>query len=324
MARLHTLIKEFGSIAIGASRQSLEKQTLKPLGDVVSWSIMVDATSIAGTGTYVSSTGTPAAHLGSNILDVFNKVDIKDRQGSNIFSATREEVYLMGWLLSTLNADEQVITRGDCRAPIIDTASITGQVQTFTIPQAIALSDLPATLDIELGVLDDYYDSAGNGTLTLNQLAIYVRYISEESDAFTLRCKSFQVPSVVSADSDIAQSIPEGLSINRMAFAADNISAVAAPTNDDLTRVDKVTFKRGSNDEIDAVATEVLVDLQNQHFSNKRHSGDQASFAQETFTLGAPLGIVIIPTTAFTKGAATTLKLEVNGNVQPVLYYVYQ
>ena len=167
-------------------------------------------------------------------------------------------------------------------------------------------------------------DSAGTAAVTINQLEVWVRYVPSDSQSFTERVKSFQVASVISSDTDIAFQLPEAIEILRLAITADDISAVAAPTNDVLTRIEEIGFKRGSADEIDDVRTEILCDFQDGIIPNLKRTGNMAAYAAPTSTEGAPLGLVMIPTLAFVKTTATELQLNVNGNVQPVIYYVYK
>ena len=285
----------------------------------------MQATHVGNTGTELTSAAAPAGAIGTNILEAFAKVNIKDNQNVDIFESAREELYYFASLLSSVENDEFIFNKGGVRAPNNETADITNEEYVFIVPQRISLSHLPATLDITLGVKDDYFNVVNDATLVLDQIEFHVRYVEADKASFTERCKSYQLGSTIATKTDIAYSLPEAIEILKLAISVDNLAqANGAPTNDDLTRLTAIKFKRGSNDEIDAIRTEVLVEYQNQFVPNIRRTGGMKSFGTSTIAGDSPRGVVAVPTLSFIKSQSTEFELDVSGTVQPVIFYIYK
>jgi len=311
------MVKAWGSNSIGTSRISLSKESIKPLGDVLSWGLYFDMTTVHATAAdvYEDSATPTGSWLGSNVGKLVNKIVIKDNQNSDVFEAKRNELYILSYLLSTIEADEFLFNKGGVRKPTINTAAVTNQTATFWVPQRIALKDLPATVEIELGVLADYFESTAGNSVTLNQCEFYARYAEPAKDSFTERAKVFNVASF-SSDSDIAHLIPEGIEILRLAFMAGDISAQTEQSYTNAN-IDNFTFKRGSTDEIDNIRRAVVDELNERMIPNLNEEGT-------TILLTAPLGLTVVPTVSFTKTTATEFKFDVSGAIAPSIFYIFK
>lgn len=317
MARIHKLVKAWGSQTVGTNRLSLEKQTIKPLGDVVSWALFMDVTTTTGTATFDADGGTPSGSwLGTNVQKLINKITIKDNQNADVFEARRNEMYILAYLLSTIEADEMIFNKGGVKRPITRAAAITAQTETYLVPQRIALKDLPATVEVEIGVLDDYYTAAGTGTVAINQIEFWVRYVPADAQSFTERAKVFTIQAF-SSDGDFAHLIPESIEIIRLALLCGDITAGSAGAEMNNTRLDFLTFKRGSNDEIDSVRRAVLDEFNARSVPNLIDNNG-------SLALGTPSGLVIVPTLAFVKSSATEFKFDINAQVAPSIFYLYK
>ena len=317
MARIYKLVKSWGAQTVGTSRISLEKQTVKPLGDVVSWQLYFDVTTTSTTATWDSDGGTPSGSwLGSNIQRLINRISIKDNQNVDVFRASRNEMYILSYLLSTVESDEAIFNKGGIKRPITRSANLTNAVETYYVPQRIALKDLPATVEVEIGVKDDYFNAVGDGAITINQVEFWVRYIPAVDQTFTERAKTFTVQPF-SADTDIAHLIPEAIEITKMAILCGDITQGSAPTEMNNTRVDYVTFKRGSADEIDTVRRAVLDEFNLRVIPNLIDNNGTVNSA-------IPSGLIIVPTLAFTKTSATEFLLDINQQIAPTVFYIYK
>lgn len=311
------LVKAWGSTSIGTSRVSLSKEIIKNLGDVVSWGLYTDLTTVHAVATDVyEDAGTPAGSwLGSNVQKLIANLTIKDNQNADVFTAKRNEIYILSYLLSTIEADEMVFNKGGVRKPSVNSSAVTNQTQTFWVPQRIALKDLPASVEIELGVLADYFESTTGNSATLNQIEFYVRYAVAAKDSFTERAKVFPVASF-SSDTDIAHLIPEGIEILRVGFMAGDISAQTEQSYNNAN-ITSITFKRGSSDEIDQIRRAVLDEFNERLIPNLNEDGT-------TIALTAPLGLTVIPSLSFVKTTATEFQFRLSGAIAPSVFYIYK
>ena len=268
-------------------------------------------------GTYDSDGGTPSGSwLGSNVLRFLDTVTIKDNQNSDIWVSKGIEFYYKAYLLSIIDTDEFLMNKGAVREPITDTTSISAIKNTYIVPQRIAEKDLPATVEIIIGVEDDYFNAVNNGASVLNQLELWVRYVPTDETSFTERVKSFNI-TAFSSDSDHAHLIPAGIEILKLAFILGDPTASSAGAEIDNSRFTSLTFKRGANDELDAVRMEVLEEFAGRLYPNIRVDGT-------TIKEGEPTGLFIVPTLAFVKTDATEFKFIVSGSIAPWVCYVYK
>jgi hypothetical protein len=164
---------------------------------------------------------------------------------------------------------------------------------------------LPASLEIEIGTLDDYYLAVGTGTAVFNALTVWVRYAPNQETGVTIRINAFNI-TAFSADQDIAHLLPENLNILKLAYVTQNVNALVDPAEPNVN-VDRISFRRGSNEEIEDVRRAVIDDWQD-----------------EVNTGNRPAGLTVIPTDAFIKTSSTLLKYDVNAQITPRIFYVYQ
>lgn len=288
----------------------MEQMEIKPLGDVITWGLRVVLTTVAGTGTFVADGGTPSgAFRGTNLCKLINNFEIKDKQNNDIFVAAGQDLWVNAYLLSCIDIDDLLFKRGlDQRADIspTDTGSVTSVVRFVTVPQRIKMSDLPAKVNVRLGTLDDYYDSVGTGTATINTFELWVRYMPPSAKGgFTERVKAFNL-TAFSADLDVAKDIPSGINIQLLAHTLGNINALTAPAEQNEDRFDTVTFRRGSGSEIEKQDERTLHFYATHKFFSARHAG-----------------LYIVPTDAFRKTEATFWEFDINAQVAPRVYYIY-
>lgn len=308
------VVKDFAAVTVGTSNQTQETQQIKALGDLLMWSIYVKYTTVHGTGTYAADAGTPSgAWKGSNPAKFFSRLNFKDKNNTDIFLAQRNDLWIMGYLLSLVDVGELVFNRGSSPEPQTDTADVTNQENEFIIPQSVQFQDLPGTFETEIGVLADYYASVGTGTITLNALAITVRYAPTEQQGFTIRVKAFNVTQF-SADTDISTLIPDNLNILKLAYTPDNPNAATAPGNMTNTNVDRISLRRGANEEIENFRRFQLDNLIDK-VTKPRITGD----------LRRPLGMTVLHTTNFVKTASTLFffRLATGQNLSPRIFYCY-
>ncbi len=305
--RVIKTVKDFGSTSITTSSQTLETQTIKQIGDLLSWGIATDLTTVAGTGTYDVNAGTPTgAWLGSNVNKLFKRVSVKDNQNRDLLQAQGTDLHHMAYLLSIVDPNEFLFDRGLVETPTIDTGSVTSQTDNVIFAQSVLFKDLPASIEIEIGVLDDYYLAVGTGTATLNSITIWARYTPPQASGVTLRVNAFNVQAF-SADFELAHLLPEAINIIKLAFTPTTPNGGAVTTDMNVTRVTRLSFRRGSSEEIEEQKVSILNDWQNQV-----NTGDR------------PVGLTVIPTDAFIKSTSTTFKFYVSAQVSPRIYYVYQ
>ena len=317
MARIHKLVHAWGATIVGTTRSTLTQQSIKPLGDVISWALYFDVTTVDGTGTDDVDAGTPSGSwLGSNIIKLLDTVSIKDNQNSDLFESNGVQFAYMSYLLSIIEVDELIMNKGGIRWPETDATDLTNEETVFIVPQRIAETDLPATVNITVGVLDDYWLSVGTATTVINQLELWVRYMPTQGESFSERIKSFNVASF-SSDQDIAQHIPDGIEILKLGFQLGDPTASAAPAEMNITRLDAIRFKRGASDEIVDVRENVLREYADRSVPNQRVDN-------VTIAVGAPEGLFVVPTLAFTKTDATEFRFDINAAVAPTIYYIYK
>lgn len=299
-------VRDWGSITVGttSARQSVEE--IAPLGDVISWAIRGTITSVAGTATWLANGGTPAgAHRGSSWHDFFQTVVIKDKGSVPIFNAAREDIGLMSYLLSVIDIDDWLFRHGFDSRAVVDTGALTASVRYINMPQRIKLSDLPAKIEITIGVLDDYFDAVGTGTASLPIVSFEVRYMPPDGKNFTERINASNVASF-SANRDISREIPDAIHIQLLAFTLGDYSAVAAPAEQNEDRFDNLSFRRGSAEEIEEV------DERSMHF-----------YTEQKYVSARPLGMYIVPTDDFIKTEGTVFFFRINAAIAPRLYYIY-
>ncbi len=267
--------------------------------------------------TWDSDGGTPSeSWLGSNVLKLLDTVTIKDNQNSDIWVSKGVELYYKAYLLSIIDTDEFLMNKGAVREPVTDSAAITTDTYTYIVPQRIAEKDLPATVEITISVLGDYFNAVNAGVVTVNQLELWVRYVPTDESSFTERVKSFNI-TAFSSDSDYAHLIPEGIEILKLAFQLGDTVKTSAPAEMNNTRFTSLTFKRGANDELDGIRMDVLEEFAGRLYPNLRVDGT-------TVKEGEPTGLFIVPTLAFVKTDATEFKFAVSGSIAPTVFYVYK
>jgi len=307
MTRVIKTVKDFGSVTVGTASQTLETQAIKALGDVLSWGINTNLTTVAGTGTYDANGGTPSgAWLGSNVFKLIRRISLKDNDNTDLMQAQGTDLHHMSYLLSIVDPNEFLTDRGLVETPTIDTGTVTAQDEFIIFPQSILLKDLPASLEIEIGVLDDYYNAVGTGTASLNFITVWARYLPNQSEGITVRIKAFNI-TAFAADTEVSHLIPEGITILRLAYLPSNPNASSAPADMVNTRVTRISFRRGSNEEVEEQRRSALDD-----------------FVDQVYTGNRPTGLTVIPTDAFNKTSSTLLKFFVSAQVTPRIYYVYQ
>ncbi len=268
-------------------------------------------------GTFDTDAGTPSGSwLGTNTIRLLDTVVIKDNQNSDIFVSKGIEFYYKSYLLSIIDTDEFLMNKGAVREPITETGDVTAQKEVYIVPQRIAEKDLPATVEIILGVEDDYYNAVNAGATTINQLELWVRYVPTDETSFTERVKSFNI-SAFSSDSDHAHLIPAGIEILKLAFILGDPTASSAGAEINNSRFTSLTFKRGANDELDSIRMEVLEEFAGRLYPNLRVDGT-------TVKEGEPTGLFIVPTLAFVKTDATEFKFAVSGSIAPWVCYIYK
>jgi hypothetical protein len=307
MTRVIKTVKSFGTSVIGGSTQTLETQAIKALGDVLSWGLYTSLTTVAGTGTYNVNAGTPSGSwLGSNVNEIIRRVSVKDNQNKDILQAQGTDLHIMSYLLSIVDPNEFLFDRGLAETPTIDTTTVTAQEDNVIMPQSILLKDLPATIEIELGTLADYYLVAGTGTASVD-IEVWVRYAPNQESGITVRINAFNV-TAFSADTDQAHLLPENLNILKLAYLPSNPNEATVPANMVNTNVGRITFKRGASEEIAHQKRFLLDDWQDQVNTGNR-----------------PLGLTVIPTDAFVKSPSTVFEFDLDaGSIDPRIYYVYQ
>lgn len=308
MTRVIKTVKDFGSVTVGTSSQTLETQAIKALGDVLSWGIYsnIDTVDIT-TATYDVDAGTPAgAWQGSNTDKFFRRISLKDNGNKDLMQAQGTDIRHMAYLLSIVDPNEFLFDRGLNETKSTESADSTGQEDMTIFAQSILLKDLPASLEIEIGTLDDYFLVVGDGTATIQALTVWVRYAPNQESGVTIRINAFNITSF-SADQDIAHFLPENLNILKLAYSPSNPNASAVPADMDNSRVTRISFRRGANEEIEESRRIVLDDWQDQVNTGNR-----------------PTGLTVIPTDAFVKTSSTLLKFFVSAQVTPRIYYVYQ
>ena len=317
MARIHKLVHAWGSTTVGTTRSTLTQQSIKPLGDVISWALYFDVTTVDGTGTDDADGGTPSGSwIGTNIIRLLDTVSIKDNQNSDLFESNGVQFAYMSYLLSIIEVDELIMNKGGVRWPVTDSVNLTDDESVFIVPQRIAETDLPATVNITIGVLDDYWNAVGTATITINQIELWVRYMPTQGESFSERIKAFNVASF-SSDQDIAQHIPDGIEILKLGFMLGDVLATSAPAELNITRLDAIRFKRGASDELVDVRENVMREYDDRSVPNLRVDGT-------TIATGAPEGFYVIGTLAFTKTDATEFRFDINAAVAPTIYYIYK
>lgn len=307
MTRIVKTVKDFGTITVGTSSQTLETQAIKALGDVLSWGIYSDLTTVGGTGTEKADGGTPSGSWqGANVDWLLRRISLKDNGNKDLFQAQGTDLRIFAYLLSIVDPNEFLFDRGLNETHTSSTGDETNLLSQTILPQSILLKDLPASLEIEIGVLADFYSTVGNGTAVINALTIWVRYSPNQDSGVTIRINAFNVTSF-SADQDIAHLLPENLNILKLAYLPSNPNNATAPSDMVNTRVTRISFRRGANEEIEEARRAILDDWQDQVNTGNR-----------------PTGLTVIPTDAFVKSSSTLLKYFVSAQVTPRIYYVYQ
>jgi hypothetical protein len=300
--RILKTLNEYGAQTIGASDITLDTKSIKSLGDVISWQLEIKFTSTGSTETYDADSG---GWKGTNCTKLFKKIAIKDVNNTDLFISEQADLWHMSYLLSLINVDDFISHRGLNQEPTTRTADVTSVVEHFIVPQPIAVTDLPATFEITLGTLADYFNSAGDGAVTINTLTVVVRYIPPKAEAVTLRVKSFNVQAF-SAKTDIGHLLPNKIKIHVLAYIPADITESSAPTEFDETRVDRIAFRRGSNEEIESIRR-----TQIDNYINKRYDGSRNT------------DLTVVPTDAFNKSDSTFFEFDVNAQIAPRVYYVY-
>lgn len=305
--RILKTVKEYGSTTISTSAVTLDTQTVKGLGDVVSYHIQTDLTTTESTATELADGGTPSgSYKGATVARLFRRIKLSDNNNTDLAVIEKDDIWRMAYLLSLVNADDFLFNRGISSEPTTITAAQTNQVDHFIVPQSIGVADLPATLEIELGTLSDFYSTVGDGTAVINTLSVVVRYVPAKASAITLRIKAFNI-TAFSADTDIAHLLPDGIKIHILAYMAGNVNASSAPAEAVNTRVDRISFRRGSNEEIENIRRTML-----DEYINVRYDGTRLS------------GLTVIPTDAFEKTDSSKFEFDVNAQIAPRIFYVYQ
>jgi hypothetical protein len=307
MTRVIKTVKDFGSVTVGTSSQTLETQAIKALGDVLSWGIYSDITTTGASETYDVDAGTPAGAWEGSVTDkVYRRISLKDNGNKDLFQCQGTDIRMMAYLLSIVDPNEFLFDRGLAETKTVHTADGANAEDNTIFAQSILLKDLPASLEIEIGVLDDFFLSVGDGTLVINALTVWVRYAPNQESGVTIRVNAFNI-TAFSADQDISHLLPENLNILKLAYMPSNPNASSAPSDMVNTRVTRLSFRRGANEEIEETRRIILDDWQDQVNTGNR-----------------PLGLTVIPTDAFIKTSSTLLKFFVSAQVTPRIFYVYQ
>lgn len=320
MAFIQKTMRTIGATTITTSTIDAEAFDIKPLGDVIGWSMEIDFTTVAGTGTWQADGGTPAgAYRGSNWTKLFNRVSIKDKGNNDIYDGTRDDLWVFSYALSVVDFDDMLFKKGTnpyilqlgqaaADAPVVtDTGALTNSRRCLYTPQRIKVQDLPARVAVQFGVLDDYFLAVGTGTCVVNSLDFVVRYIAPDGKAVTERVKAYNQPSFT-ADTDIASGFPNGINVIFLGWGLGlyTQSAAAAPAELNEDRMDAFRFKRGSSDEIENILERSLAMINTVKYANSK-----------------PLGHYHVPTDVFTKTNATEIFFDVNAAIAPRVYYVY-
>jgi hypothetical protein len=307
MTRVIKTVKDFGSVTVGTSSQTLETQAIKALGDVLSWGVYSDLTTVGGTGAEKGDGGTPSGSWqGANVDWLFRRISLKDNGNKDLLQCQGTDIRLMAYLLSIVDPNEFLFDRGLAETHTTTTGDETNLESMTIFAQSVLLKDLPASLEIEIGVLGDFFSTVGTATAVINALTVWVRYAPNQESGVTIRINAFNI-TAFSADQDIAHFLPENLNILKLAYMPSNPNNATAPTDMVNTRVTRVSFRRGANEEIEESRRVILDDWQDQVNTGNR-----------------PTGLTVIPTDAFIKTSSTLLKFFVNAQVTPRIYYVYQ
>lgn len=305
--RILKSVKEYGSQTIGTNAITLDQQNIKALGDVISWALEVNWTCVHSAGTFMAdSGGNSAAWRGSNITNLFNQIQIRDSNNTDICYSEKRDLYMMSYLLSLINTDDFIMQRGLNVIPATTTADETNRVDEFIIPQAIAVTDLPATFGFKLGVLTDFFATVSTSTVTINTLTLIVRYVPPKQTAITIRVRAFNI-TAFSANTDVSHLLPNNVTIHVLAYVSGNLNATSAPAEIDFTRVDNLAFRRGSNEEIENIRRSMI-----DNYVVQRYNGFR------------PVGLTVIPTDAFKKTSSSYFYYQVNAQIAPRVFYVYQ
>lgn len=319
MVRIMKVVKDYGSVTVGTASATLETQQIKALGDLFSWSLYIKYTTVLGTGTLDADGGTPAgAWKGSSSARFFSRISFKDKNNTDLFVAQRNDIFIMGYLLSLVDINEFIQARGRTSEPATDTAAATNQEHEYIVPQSVMFADLPGTFELEIGTLDDYYNAVGTGTATINELALTVRYAPADNEGFTIRSKAFNNASSFSSDTDLASQLPDNLNILKLAYIPSNVNALSAPADLVNTRVDRLSFRRGANEEIENFRRFQLDRQVDTIYpiGNFQQSVTGAS-------LSRPKGMTVIPTDNFVKTPSSLFFFKVNAQITPRVYYLY-
>jgi hypothetical protein len=306
MVRIVKTVKEFGSTTVGTSSQTLETQAIKALGDVLSWGIHTVHTYSDSTGTEHPDAGTPSGAIrGGNVARLFRRISLKDNANTDLFEAQGTDLEHYAYLLSIADPNEFLFDRGLQEAFTDFTASGATDTDFVIFAQSILLKDLPASLEIEIGTLSDFYSTVGDGASVISTLTVWVRYAPPQGQGFTVRIKAFNV-TAFSSDTDQAHLLPENITILQLAYLPDSPNGVT-DVNMDNTNVDRISFRRGSNEEIENQRRNILDDWVDQVYT-----GDRS------------IGLTVIPTDAFVKTASTFFNFDINTTISPRIYYVYK
>lgn len=304
--RIVKTVNEYGSQTIGTSQLTLDTKTIKGLGDIVNWTIRTDLTTTDTGATELADGGTPSGSFkGATIARFFNSVKLTDNNNTDLFVANKDDLWRFAWLFSLIDTNDFIFKRALSWEPTTITGAQTKQVDFITFAQSIGVADLPATIEINLGVLSDFYSTVGSGTAVINQLSVIVRYVPPSAAAITLRCKAYNV-SAFSADTDISSTLPDGIKIHLLAYMPGNPNASSAPSEMVNTRVDRIFFRRGSNEEIENQRRDYLDDYVDDRFGNR------------------PSGMTLIPDDAFRKTDASFWHFDINAQIAPRVFYIYQ
>lgn len=311
--RILKTVKEYGSTAISTSTQTLDTQTVKGLGDVISYHVTTSLTTVGGTGTELADgtnyqqANSTSAYKGASVARLFRRIKLSDNNNTDLTVIEKDDLWRIIYLLSLVNADDFLFNRGLNEEPATVAADATATINHFIVPQSIGVADLPATLEIELGTLSDFYSTVGTGTATINEFTVVVRYVPPKASAITLRIKAFNI-TAFSADTDISHLLPDGIKIHILAYIPFNSNANGGEdAQDDLTRVDRLAFRRGSNEEIENIRRSQV-----DHYINVRYDGAR------------PDALTVIPTDSFEKTDSSKFEYDVNGQIAPRIFYVYQ
>ena len=251
--------------------------------------------------------GTPTSSWqGTNTDKLYRRISIKDNANTDIFEGQGTDIRIYGYLLSITDPNEFLFDRGLNETKTTQAGSQTNILDFTIFAQSILLKELPASIEIEIGTLDDFYLSVGTGTAVINALTVWVRYAPPQSTGFTVRIKAFNI-TAFAADQDQAHLLPDNLTFLQLAYLPANPNASAAPAEMVNTRVDRLSFRRGSNEEIEEQRRNILDDWIDQVYTGDR-----------------PTGLTLIPTDAFVKTASTLFKFFVNASVIPRIYYVWK